>query len=266
MEAAELGLFMVSACLFTILLYHPSSPILHVIPNEFVRRLLSGIAMGLTLIALVYSPWGKQSGAHMNPAFTMTFWSLGKVATWDAVFYVFAQFAGGVAGVGLVALWADGFLAHPSVNYVATLPGPKGSWPAFVAEALISFILLTGVLVTGNKPRLAPQTGLIAGFCVAVFIIVESPLSGMSMNPARTLGSALFPHLWSSLWIYFVAPPLGMFAAAGFTQLFHIDTPCAKYHHQNRFRCIFCEFQKTRRPGVHPQPADLISVPQKASE
>ena len=55
---------------------------------------LTGIAMGLTAIAIVYSPWGKQSGAHFNPSVTLTFWRLGKVATWDAVFYVAAQFAG----------------------------------------------------------------------------------------------------------------------------------------------------------------------------
>jgi len=243
MEAAQIGLFMVSACVFTIFLYHPCSPVVRAIPKEFVRRLLSGSAMGLTLIAIVYSPWGKRSGAHMNPAFTFTFWGLGKIAPWDALFYVAAQFAGGIAGVGMVALAAQSRLAHPAVNYVATVPGQLGAGAAFAAEAGISFILMAVVLFSANRPHLASKTGLLAGACVAAFITFESPLSGMSMNPARSFGSALFPHLWDSLWIYFVAPPLGMLAAAGACLCFQRGAPCAKYHHQNSFRCIFCEFQ-----------------------
>jgi aquaporin Z len=265
MEAAELGIFMVSACAFTILLYHPSSPALHAIPSELVRRLLAGVAMGLTLVALVYSPWGKRSGAHMNPAFTLAFWSLGKVAPWDALFYVAAQFAGGIAGIGVVALVAESSLSHPAVNYVATLPGEKGIWPAFAGETVISFALLAVVLVMAGKPTLAPRTGLIAGFCVAAFIALESPLSGMSMNPARSFGSAFFPHLWNSLWIYFVAPPLGMLAAAGALVLFQRNAPCAKYHHQNRYRCIFCEFQAARQARTHAASSNALTLAQKES-
>ena len=78
-EAAELGLFMISAGLFTILLHHPGSPVLDFIPSEFVRRMLTGIAMRSTAIALIFSPLGKRSGAHFNPAVTLAFWRLGKV-------------------------------------------------------------------------------------------------------------------------------------------------------------------------------------------
>src|SRR5256886_16741535 len=98
-EAAELGLFMISAGMFTILLHHPGSPVLNFIPSEFTRRMLTGIAMGSSAIALVFSPLGKRSGAHFNPAVTLTFWRLGKVKNWDAVFYIVAQFiAGSVRG------------------------------------------------------------------------------------------------------------------------------------------------------------------------
>src|SRR2546426_5231674 len=125
MEAAGLGIFMVSASVFTILLYHPASPALHVLPEEFPRRVLMGLAMGLTAIGIIYSPWGKHSGAHLNPAVTLTFFRLGKVAPWDAVFYVIAQFAGGVAGVALVAAAAGKLLSPPPLHYAATLP-PSG--------------------------------------------------------------------------------------------------------------------------------------------
>src|SRR5262245_35721260 len=131
MEAAGLGLFMVSASIFTILLFHPSSPLRAILPAEFFRRTLMGAAMGMTAVAIIFSPWGKQSGAHLNPAVTLTFFRLGKIAPWDAVFYVVAQFIGGLAGMALVALVAGRFLAHRSVNYVATLPGAGGAGWAF---------------------------------------------------------------------------------------------------------------------------------------
>jgi aquaporin Z len=256
MEAAELGLFMVSACVFTILLYHPGSPAVRAIPAEFVRRMITGLAMGLTLVGLVYSPWGKRSGAHMNPAFTLTYWHLGKVAPWDAAFYCLAQFVGGVAGILLVAAPAAPLLSYPSVNYVATLPGLQGPSIAFAAEVSISFILAIVVLTLTSRSSVAPYTGIVAGACVAAFITFESPLSGMSMNPARTFGSALLPHLWQSLWVYFLAPPLGMLLAAEAFVLCKRQPPCAKYHHQNEFRCIFCEYQAAKRtPELHPRNA-----------
>jgi len=91
MEAAGLGIFMVSASVLTILLYHPASPALKILPEEFPRRVFTGLAMGLTAIGIIYSPWGKQSGAHLNPAVTLTFFRLGKVAPWDAAFYLIAR-------------------------------------------------------------------------------------------------------------------------------------------------------------------------------
>ena len=265
MEAAELGVFMISASLFTILLYHPSSPAVRVIPSEFLRRVLNGLAMGLTLVALVYSSWGKRSGAHMNPAFTLTFLRLGKVAPWDAVFYVLAQFAGGILGIFSITPLVAGLIAHPAVNYVVTVPGPQGVRVAFFAEAAISFVLVAVVLVFTNKSEaLARWTGVVAGLCVACFITFESPLSGMSMNPARTLSSALVPHLWNSLWIYFTAPPLGMLVAAEMFVRVKARVACAKYHHQNRFRCIFCEYQTARKSvqnrGELPQPKRAVEA------
>lgn len=263
MEAAELGIFMVSAAAFTILLFHPASPVVHAISSEFLRRTLTGIAMGLTAVVLIYSPWGKQSGAHMNPAVTLTFWRLGKVAGWDAMFYAVAQFLGAACGILLVNALAPKWLSHPAINFVATLPGNAGITYALVGEVGISFILITVVLLVSNIQRLAKLTGLFAGLCVALFITFEAPLSGMSMNPARSFGSALLPQLWSSLWIYFLAPPVGMFLAAAAHRSMHRAIACAKLHHQNDKRCIFCEYhQKTKiqSPASAPIPVDRVVV------
>src|SRR5438128_4537262 len=133
-EAAELGLFMISAALFTMLLWHPSSPVFNLIPNTFIRRMLTGIAMGSAAITLIFSPLGKRSGAHFNPAVTLTFWRLGKVKNWDAFFYIIAQFVGGIVGVFAVALFVREARSHPKVNYAATSPGPQGMPIAFIAR------------------------------------------------------------------------------------------------------------------------------------
>jgi aquaporin Z len=248
MEAAELGLFMISACAFTVLFFHPDSPVPRALPGVMTRRLLVGIAMGLTAIALIYSPIGKRSGAHFNPSLTLTYLRLSRVAPADALFYVLAQFAGGLLGVLVAGLVLGARLGHAAVNYAATLPGPPGAAVAFVAEVTISFGLMTVVLVASSRPRLARFTGLFAATLVATYITLEAPLSGMSMNPARSLGSALFAHQLSVLWIYFVAPPLGMLLAAeayvrvGGTRA----VACAKLHHDNPSRCIFCAFWRTR--------------------
>jgi len=241
MEAGELGLFMVSACAFTVLLQHPGSPIRALVPGDFLRRMLTGLAMGATALALIYSPWGKQSGAHMNPAVTLTFLRLKKVRPWDALFYMLAQFAGGITGVAISAIVWRMAISHPTVNYAATLPGPSGARAAFLAEVVISFVLLLTVLLVSNNRIVAGFTGWFAAVLVATYITFESPISGMSMNPARTFGSALSAHNFTGLWIYFVAPPIGMLLAAEL--YFRIRSSravyCAKFHHQNSKRCIF---------------------------
>jgi aquaporin Z len=241
MEAAELGLFMISASVFGVLLGHPSSPLHQAIDSPTLRRILMGIAMGSTAIAIIYSPLGQRSGAHFNPSVTVTYLLLGKVAPWDALFYVVLQFLGGMLGV-MVASFLIGLpLMHASVHYVVTVPGVGGPHIAFWAELLISFVLMSTILAVSNTRRLARFTPLFAGALVATYIALESPLSGMSMNPARTFGSAFAAREWTALWVYFTAPPLGMFLASKVYRFRHGAQAvfCAKLHHHNDKRCIF---------------------------
>jgi aquaporin Z len=245
MEAALLGIFMLSACLFSALLFYPEWPVAQLVPDPFHRRVMMGLAMGGTAVALNYSPWGQRSGAHYNPAVTLAFARLGKVAPFDAVAYIGAQFAGAVLGVLLAVLLVRSMLADSNVHYAVTRPGSSGVTVAFIAEAVISWILMTVVLTVSNRTNLARFTGLFAGLLVATFITFEAPFSGMSMNPARTVGSGFWARDWTALWIYFVAPPLGMLLAA---ELYlrrrgRAGVFCAKLHHQNDKRCIFCEYQ-----------------------
>jgi aquaporin Z len=213
-EAAGLGAFMVSAGLFATLLFSPTSPIPSLIPNGFLRGTLMGIAMGLTAIAIIYSPWGKRSGAHINPAVTLTFFRLKKIAAWDAFFYVLAQFLGGLTGILLVSTLVGNSFTNPPVSYIVTVPGQWGVLVAFVAEFVLAFGLMMMVLVTSNTKQLANFTGVFAGIMVAFYITFEAPISGMSINPARTFASALPSQIWTAFWVYYLAPPLAMLTAA----------------------------------------------------
>lgn len=241
MEAIGLGLFMIAAAAFGTLIEHPSLPIRASLAYPMARRVLMGLAMGLTAIILIYSPLGARSGAHLNPATTMTFWRLGRMHGIDAAGYVVAQFAGGIGGIVLAALMLAPWIAEPSVRYVATVPGEWGVAAAFGAEVVITFVLMTVILHVNNHPLWSRFTGCCAGLLVAIYITIEAPISGMSMNPARSLGPALLSGDLDSLWIYFAAPPIGMLAAAelfvrtrGLQAVF-----CAKLHHHTAARCIF---------------------------
>jgi aquaporin Z len=241
MEGGELAAFMMAAAAFAAVIEHAASPIRQAVADPVLRRLMTGVLMGTTAICLVHSPWGRQSGAHMNPSLTLTFLRLGKIAPWDAAFYVAAQFVGGVTGM-IVALTVIGpALASPEVNYVATRPGTAGPLVAFVAELLISGVLMLTVLTVSNATRIARFTPYFVGVLIATYITFEAPFSGMSMNPARTFGPALIGSVWGALWVYFTAPPIGMLLAAeAYVRARGARAVlCAKLHHDNSKRCIF---------------------------
>ena len=241
MEAAGLGLFMLSAGLCATLLEGPGSPLLVRIADPLARRALTGLAMGLTAMALIYSPWGRRSGAHLNPAITLTFFRLGKVSRADVVAYPLAQLAGGLGGVGVVALLMGGRFTAPPVDWVATRPGRYGAAAAFLAEVAMAGMLMLAVLFCSNRPALARYTGGVAATLVALFITFEAPISGMSLNPARSLASLLPSGNCSGLWIYLTAPFVGMLGAAEIYRRIpgHLPVLCGKLCHDHALPCPF---------------------------
>lgn len=238
-EAWCLATFMVSACFFAVAFFYPGSPLAAV--DSVLRNILMGIAMGTTATAIICSAWGKRSGAHFNPAVTLTFFRLGKIAAGDAGFYIAAQFIGGILGVLVSWLVLGGLLADSAVNFVVTVPGKYGYGVAFGAEVVISFLMMTMILFASNSVRWSRATPFLAGLFVATYIAVENPLSGTSMNPARTLGSAAVAGVWSGWGIYFTAPPLAMLGAAEvFVRIRGLRSVlCAKLNHGSSAHCIF---------------------------
>jgi aquaporin Z len=215
MEALGLGLFMISAGVLGTLLESPASPVHRALPDPLARRALMGLCMGLTAIGLACAPWARRSGAHLNPAFTWTFHRLGRIDARTALAYTLAQFAGGLAGALLVAAALGPAFLAPPVSALATRPAGGGPLlaAAFLAELALSGGLMFLVLALGRS-RLRRATPLFVGALVFLYVTVEAPLSGMSMNPARTLASALLAGEARGLWIYFIAPPTGMLLAA----------------------------------------------------
>jgi aquaporin Z len=243
MEASLLAVYMMSAGIFAVLLQTVASPFQ--IGSPFIRRVLYGAAMGTVSAALIYSPWGRQSGAHANSAVTFTYWWIGKITAIDALFYAISQLGGGLGGVLLISTLCGKLFRLPPVRYAVTQPGPEGVWWALAAEFLISFLLMSTILAVTNRPALARYTGLFTGCLVALFLTFEAPLSGMSMNPARTFASAFPGQLWRDAWAYFLGPIAGMLLAAEARQKL-LQAPmhaCAKLYHDQRTRCIFCGYE-----------------------
>jgi aquaporin Z len=241
-EAAALGIFMISAGVFTALVENPGSWFCRAIASAELRRGLIGLAMGSTAAGLIYSPWGRRSGAHMNPAVTLTFLRLGKIPFGDAAFYILFQLVGGLAGVLITALFLRSAFTAPPTHFVVTVPGPGGNLEAFSGELVIASLMMTMILLVSNAPAIARFTGLFSGILICGFVTFEAPLSGFGMNPARTFASALPSGTWTAFWIYLVAPPLGMLLAAEAALRLRgaASIRCCKLHHRSARPCIFC--------------------------
>ena len=231
------------------LMWGQGSPMPEMIPSTRLRLFVTGFlfAGGATLV--VYSRLGQRSGAHVNPAVTLAFWRLGKIESRDAVAYVVAQFLGAIVGVLPVA-WVASEAAR-SIKMGATFPG-EGIRPivAFGAEMAMTFALVLLIFVCVNRPRIAPRTGLYAGSLVMLLVGLEAPISGTSLNPARSLGPAFLGATFEHQWIYLLAPPLGaLLAVEVFRRIVTGRQPlCGKLYHTERYPCIFndCGYQLVR--------------------
>ena len=227
-----------------------SSPMPSVVPMYRARLLVTGILFATGGPLVVYSPLGQRSGGHINPAVSLAFFLLGKIGMRDLTFYWAAQLLGGIAGAGLVRFlwggWADG------VDVGATLPASWiSSGAAAGIELLITGSLLWLILLVGSRPNWHRWTGIVAGIWVAFLVFVEAPITGTSLNPARSLGPAVVTGMYRDLWVYFLGPLGGATAVAliwnaGATSSFRAVL-CAKLFHTDRYRCHLDDCHFTRR-------------------
>lgn len=240
-EVAGTALMMLIGVGAIALMWASVSPVPGWIESPDLRRLLTGMmfAGGATLV--VVSPLGQRSGGHLNPAVTLAFWLKGNIPTIDAVWYVIAQVCGALLGVGIVALLAPA--AMQSIQFGITLPGEGYTvTEAFMAEIAITAALVGLILYCVNNPRYARYTPVLAGTLVALLVFIEAPVSGTSLNPARSVAPALLSSIYTHQWLYIVAPLIGAVAAVWLHGRYAGHRPasgCAKLYHTERYRCIF---------------------------
>jgi MIP family channel proteins len=168
------------------------------------------LAFGFAILAGVYA-LGHISGAHFNPAVTTGFWIGGRFPRRDVLPYVAAQLAGAsLAALLLRALLGDAARAGATIPTIGALPG-------VALEGVLTFFLMLVIVAVATDARVAgAAAGLAVGLTVAVDALMGSPLTGASMNPARSFGPALVTGRWTGHWIYWIGPLLGS-ALAVFT-------------------------------------------------
>jgi MIP family channel proteins len=177
------------------------------------------LSFGFVVIAMVYA-LGHLSGAHINPAVTIAFWSVRRFPLAEVIPYIVAQCTGAV-GASLVLR----ILVGPVGNLGATLPATSLA-AAFGIEWLLSFVLMFVIMAVATDERVADgfapiAVGLTVGFCA----LMAGPLTGASMNPARSLGPAVAGGLWRAQWLYWLAPITAMLTAARVYELLRQARP-----------------------------------------
>jgi aquaporin Z len=247
MEAAEIAVLMFCICAAGALFYGRESPVANMGWSAVTRSVFMGAMVAGATFLIIQSPFGRRSGAHFNPALTLAYFSVKRIHHWDALSYIVVQFIGGIIGVSIAGHLFGVNLSDFPVWYVVTLPGRHGRLIAFFAELLTSFLLMEIVLIASNHRRLARLSPFFVASVTIFYYIFSTSISGYSVNPARSFSSALFAHMWQGIWIYFIAPSLGMVTGAisyervvGSKRIY-----CAKIFHDLHTTCPFnCHFHE----------------------
>ncbi len=214
------------------------SPVVQSVPDRSVRLVLQAICIATGSAIVVYSPFGKRAGGHLNPAVTLGFWLLNKISIRDAFIYILMQFLGAFVGSQLVWL-SFPVLAH-SIRGGATALD-QGISPAlgFGLELSMTFLLMFIILVTVNSAWMR-WTGVIASTVFALLYANAARFTGASLNPARSLAPAVLAMFWQNQWIYWIAPPLGAALAVLLYRQGIIGTGksyCCKLYHTSDIPC-----------------------------
>jgi aquaporin Z len=205
-EAIGTALLVLAIVLAVALSVAADSPLAEALPGPGARFLAVGVLVAPFVAALALSPVGRASGAHLNPAVTLSFWVLGRLGPRDLAGYIAAQLAGGLAGAAAGrallprAAWESigGTVTHPGVPAVA----------AFALEAGMTALLVVVILTFSSSARLARLTPAAIVPVLTAIIWLGSPWTGASINPARSEGPAIAFGDLADLWLYLLAPSI----------------------------------------------------------
>jgi aquaporin Z len=182
------------------------------LPSHSIRLLITGLIFAGSGSLFAISPLGKLSGAHINPVVSLAFLVRGKMHLHDFVWYVVSQFIGAIIGASLLVwVWHGRALA---INNGMTMVGPGHTVHlAFLAETVMTFLLVFAIFSFLSVKRLARWTPLMTWILVATLVWQGAAITGTSLNPARSFGPALVSWNFQDQWIYWLAPPLGSLLA-----------------------------------------------------
>lgn len=205
---------------FMLLLAGTGAIIINDISGGAISHLGIAITFGLIVLAVIYA-YGDRSGAHINPAVTIAFWIAGRLPGNRVLPYIAAQCAGAIAASSALKLM---FPDHATLG--ATLPR-GAAMQSFVLELILSWWLMTVILAVAHG---AKEKGVVAGIVIGAVVMLEAlfagPVSGASMNPARSLAPALLSQHFADLWIYLIAPVAGMALAVWSCRYVHSGRCC----------------------------------------
>ena len=227
------------------------SPLATVLPDRSPRLLITGLLFGGSGALVALSPLGKLSGAHINPAVSLAFWAQGKMHRVDLVGYIVSQFLGAVLGTLLLVLVWQGRAV--SVGDGRTVPGAGYPlWVVFLVELSLTCLLVLTIFLFVSSHRLMRWTPFMVWILVAVMVWLEAPISGTSLNSARSFGPALISWFWQDQWLYWVAPPLGALLAVAIFRLLTVgkcDVLTGKLFHVPHYRSIFKRVSAASMPA-----------------
>jgi len=228
-ELAGTALLLLIGLSLVILMFGTGSPLAAWIPNLKLRQAMTGFLFGGTGALIAISPLGKVSGAHINPAVTMSFWLFRKIDTRNALIYVVAQLIGAVVGTIPLLLWGQ---LGRSISFGTTIPGAGYTTQhALLGEIITTFTMVSLLSIFLGFRQIRPYTPALFPFLYAIMVPLEADISGISTNPARSFGPSVVSGQWDAWWIYWVGPLAGALLACIFNSRLAKRITSAKLYH-----------------------------------
>jgi aquaporin Z len=223
------ALLLMAGLSIVIFMFGTGSPMALLIPAVKVRQAITGFLFGSIGASIALSPIGKVSGAHINPAVTMVFWLFRKIEGRLAITYVLAQLTGAIIGCLPLLIWGQ---MGRSIHYGGTFPGEGYSiQTVLLGEVITTFTMVTLLVLFIGFRQIRQFTPYMFPVLYAIMVPLEADISGISTNPARSLGPAVLSGQWTGWWIYWIGPLAGALMASLACSLLAKRITIAKLYH-----------------------------------
>jgi aquaporin Z len=211
-EVTGTALLLMVGLSVVIFMFGSGSPMAELIPGVKVRQIITGFIFGSVGASIALSPLGKISGAHINPAVTIVFWLFKKLQGRLAITYILSQFTGAVIGCLPLLLWGR---LGKSIDFGVTIPGQDyTTQAAFFGEVITTFTMVLLLILFIGFRQIRRFTPYMFPVLYAIMVPLEADISGISTNPARSLGPAVISGQWDTFWIYLAGPLIGALLAS----------------------------------------------------